>query len=328
MTSVLRQMGEWERCMQVCRDVLDSGAATPHAHAVATGMLGLVLALRGETQHARPLLAEALREAHHIELVPMQLLSTWGLTIVDDQEGRTESAVDHCRSLLELWRRTEERHYAIAVLRWAASFLASRHAVEDTRACANALAYVVGETGTAEAVAALGHALGEICLLDGSPEQSKQHFDQALKQMESLELPYERAHTAFRAGLAEVAAGDRAAGIEHLADAFRRARNLGARPLMSAAARELSALGEQVERRVGRRAAGLLERGGLTRREVEVLRLVANGHTDREIAHQLVLSPRTVEMHVANCLGKLGCRSRAEAVRRASELGLLYAAPT
>ena len=36
-----------------------------------------------------------------------------------------------------------------------------------------------------------------------------------------------------------------------------------------------------------------------------------------------MLSPRTVEMHVANSLGKLGCRSRAEAVRRAAELGLL-----
>jgi DNA-binding CsgD family transcriptional regulator len=92
-----------------------------------------------------------------------------------------------------------------------------------------------------------------------------------------------------------------------------------------AAARELELLGEPVERRLGRRAAGLLERGGLTRREVEVLRLVANGQSDREIARALVLSPRTVEMHVANSLGKLGCRSRAEAVRRAAELGLLDA---
>jgi DNA-binding NarL/FixJ family response regulator len=76
-------------------------------------------------------------------------------------------------------------------------------------------------------------------------------------------------------------------------------------------------------RRLGRRAIGLLERGGLTRRELEVLRLVANGQTDREIAQALVLSPRTIEMHVANCLGKLGCRSRAHAVRRAVELNLL-----
>jgi DNA-binding CsgD family transcriptional regulator len=75
--------------------------------------------------------------------------------------------------------------------------------------------------------------------------------------------------------------------------------------------------------RLSRRARAQVERGGLTRREMEVLRLVANGHTDREIAHTLVLSPRTIEMHVANSLGKLGCRSRAHAVSRAAELNLL-----
>jgi DNA-binding NarL/FixJ family response regulator len=82
-------------------------------------------------------------------------------------------------------------------------------------------------------------------------------------------------------------------------------------------------LASPLELRLSRRARGLLERGGLTRRELEVLRLVANGQTDREIAQVLVLSPRTIEMHVANCLGKLGCRSRAHAVRRAVELNLL-----
>ncbi|KPV50954.1 hypothetical protein SE17_23970, partial [Kouleothrix aurantiaca] len=55
----------------------------------------------------------------------------------------------------------------------------------------------------------------------------------------------------------------------------------------------------------------------------EILRLVAQGQTNAEIAHALVLSPRTVEMHVANILATLDSRSRAEAVRRATELGLL-----
>ncbi|HLZ31764.1 MAG TPA: AAA family ATPase [Chloroflexota bacterium] len=325
MTVVLRQTGEWERCAQVCRDVLGSGAATAHAHAVALGMLGLVFAQRGEVPRARPLLFDAEREARKIELVAMELLSAWGLAMVDDLDGRVESAANRCRGLLELWARTDERHYAVPALRWAASLLAACRADEDLRACANALARIVAETGTAEAVAALGHALGEVCRVDGNLEQSRDHFLQALKQLDSLDLPYERAHSTLRAGLAQVAAGDRSAGIEQLADAYRRARNLGARPLAAAAARELQHLGESVERRLGRRAGGLLERGGLTRREVEVLRLVASGQSDREIARALVLSPRTVEMHVSNSLGKLGCRSRAEAVRRAAELRLLDA---
>lgn len=54
----------------------------------------------------------------------------------------------------------------------------------------------------------------------------------------------------------------------------------------------------------------------LTPREGEVLRLLAEGLTDHEIAQALTLSPRTVEMHVSNVLHKLGVRNRAEAARR------------
>jgi DNA-binding CsgD family transcriptional regulator len=51
------------------------------------------------------------------------------------------------------------------------------------------------------------------------------------------------------------------------------------------------------------------------------MRLVAMGRTSRQIATELFLSPRTVEMHVQNTMIKLGCRTRAEAVRHLAELG-------
>lgn len=63
----------------------------------------------------------------------------------------------------------------------------------------------------------------------------------------------------------------------------------------------------------------------LTPRQIEVLREVGQGQTDKEIARKLALSPRTVEMHVANALQALKCRTRAEAVKRATELALIGA---
>ncbi|WP_162529571.1 response regulator transcription factor, partial [Agromyces humi] len=64
---------------------------------------------------------------------------------------------------------------------------------------------------------------------------------------------------------------------------------------------------------------------GLTRREVEVLRLIAGGRTNRQIAQELFLSERTVARHVSNILGKLGLANRAGATAFAFEHGLTAA---
>ena len=61
----------------------------------------------------------------------------------------------------------------------------------------------------------------------------------------------------------------------------------------------------------------------LTPRQTEVLKAIAKGQTDKEIARALQLSPRTVEMHVAAVLKGLVCASRAEAVAKAAQAGAL-----
>jgi len=61
----------------------------------------------------------------------------------------------------------------------------------------------------------------------------------------------------------------------------------------------------------------------LSDRELEVLRLVADGSRNHEIARNLYITVKTVEFHVSNILGKLGARSRTEAAVRASRMGLL-----
>jgi ATP/maltotriose-dependent transcriptional regulator MalT len=84
------------------------------------------------------------------------------------------------------------------------------------------------------------------------------------------------------------------------------------------ALRAVLAVESQPEGAAGEPAAGLL-----SRREREVLTLVANGLSDREIAEQLIVSPHTVHRHVANIRHKLGRGSRTAAVAEAARLGLL-----
>jgi DNA-binding NarL/FixJ family response regulator len=65
----------------------------------------------------------------------------------------------------------------------------------------------------------------------------------------------------------------------------------------------------------------------LTTREIEVLRLLADGLTNREIAGRLFISQKTVAAHMAHIYGKLGVHSRVEAAGRAQRLGVLERSP-
>ena len=73
------------------------------------------------------------------------------------------------------------------------------------------------------------------------------------------------------------------------------------------------------ERPQERKSAGV----ALTRRERQVLRLLTQGQTNREIAGNLVITPGTAKQHVERILGKLGVSDRTQAAVRAVELGLL-----
>ncbi len=88
--------------------------------------------------------------------------------------------------------------------------------------------------------------------------------------------------------------------------------------LFPAAIRELAARYSPAEA-----PAGDLDAAGLTDREAEVLRLVAQGLSNAEIAAQLILSPETVKTHVAHVLTKLNARDRTQAVIRAYQAGFI-----
>ena len=253
MTVVLRQIGEWDRVIQVCRDVLDSDAGSLHPRAAATGILGSVYAFRGDGRRARPLLRESATLAHLIELVAMEIFNDWSFALVEQLAGEDDAADGHCQALLRRWERTEERHYAISPLRWATTFFARRGATAEAGACASALSRIAADTGNVEALAGLAHALGETLLLEGDAEQAARQFEHALTLLREVPLPFDAAQTHLRAGVALGRSGQRPPAVEHLNDAYRLARKLGARPLIVEASRELETLGERPERRPARR---------------------------------------------------------------------------
>jgi DNA-binding CsgD family transcriptional regulator len=145
-------------------------------------------------------------------------------------------------------------------------------------------------------------------------------WDEAAAAWDGLGEPYPRAQALLRAAEAALAGGDRDGATERLQRAASLAAELGTRPLgeqitLLARRARIQLAGEELPEE----PAGDL---GLTERELEVLRLVAAGRSNREIAGELFISPKTASVHVSNILSKLHVGSRGEAAATAHALRL------
>jgi DNA-binding CsgD family transcriptional regulator len=146
-------------------------------------------------------------------------------------------------------------------------------------------------------------------------------WDEAAAAWGRISEPYSQAEALLHASEAALAGGDRdgAAGRLRLAAAL--AARLGAGSL----AAEIALLARRARIVLDTSAAAAVgpDAVGLTGRELEVLRLVAVGRSNREIANELFISPKTASVHVSNILGKLGAASRSEAASKAHALRLV-----
>ena len=249
--------------------------------------------------------------------------SEWGLGIIAAEENRPEAAIEHWQQVYDAWEGSDDIHFGIELFRWGATQFALLGNSQLVQQAASCLSRIVTQTSNPEALAGLAHGLGEALLLEGQALKAVRQFEQAAALLEEIETPYDRAHTRWRLGTALATAGEHEKAADELQKAGRVFIQMGVKPYRSEVEKELVALGAHMEPLLSAREGRRLKQAGLTRRQIEVLRKLAQGMTNRDIAEELVLSPRTVEMHVANVLNKLGCNNRAEAVGRAAELGLL-----
>jgi ATP/maltotriose-dependent transcriptional regulator MalT len=144
-------------------------------------------------------------------------------------------------------------------------------------------------------------------------------WDEAAAAWAAVSEPYPRAQALLDAAEAALAGGDRDGAADRLHVAGELATGLRADPL----AQEIAILARRARIVLDPAVGAGAGESGLTGRELEVLRLVAAGRSNRDIANELFISPKTASVHVSNILGKLGAASRGEAAAKAHALRLV-----
>jgi DNA-binding CsgD family transcriptional regulator/tetratricopeptide (TPR) repeat protein len=342
LAMTLFELGDWGESSRVIAEALErGGSALSRLHEIK----GRLDVGQGDFPAAREHLELAVR------LSPSPFEASWpldGLVELAIWEGRYDdarAAVDQAADVLkpldpeEELPPTEVAHIPAVGLRLeadcaeltraarsAAGVQRARRRAQPLVAMLRAMAGSAADCGDAwmPCYAALGQA--EWSRLEGRPDP--QLWQQAAERWERLGVAYAAAYARFRQAEALLAArAPRARTEPVIRAAHRTAVALGAEPLR----REIELLAGRGRLDLQEQADAVTESQaspsefasfGLTRREVEVLVLVAAGRTNRQIGQELFITPKTASIHVSRILAKLGVAGRGEAAAVAHRLGL------
>jgi DNA-binding NarL/FixJ family response regulator len=317
LASAVMRLGRWDEALDLVGDELDR---VPPAMQRAQ-----LLQIRGFIELARGNLeAAAAAVRYGREVAPARDASNADevlpLTQLEAELRLAEGHREDARALVE-----EQLTDADATLGWSAAWpflVTAARAAGTAPAVAAGRLQAIGPVQQANRLTFVAESTRAAGQLDRAA------WDAAVTAWEVLEDPFSLAQALFRAAEAALAGdGDRAAAAARVRRAAELADQLGAGPLrkqiglLARRARLGLASGEAPHEEDRAR------RLGLTARELDVVRLVAAGHGNRQIATELFISPKTASVHVSNIIAKLGVSGRGEAAAAAHRLGLVDDAP-
>jgi len=282
---------EAERAGRRLEEAMNQGAA-----AKACYLRGEVHRLRGEFEEAE----DAYRQASRLGLEPQP-----GWALVRLAQGNSAAATAAIRRALG---ETADPLRRAGLLPAAVEILLATGELDEARDASGELEAIAAGYESEMLRALHAHARGAVELAGGDAAAALVSLRRASQAWNELEAPYEGARARVLVGRACRALGDEEAFALELEAARSTFEELGATPDVAAADM----------------LAGVVDdTHGLTARELEVLRLVATGKSNKEIAAALVISEHTVARHVQNIFTKLGVPSRTAAGAFAFEHNLV-----
>lgn len=285
---------------------VETGQDNPAAH--ARGVLAWLAAVQGREADCTDLANRALAHAIGQRLGPHAAIATWALAHSDLASGRAEQALDR---LLALADAAPGEGNPMVSLFATADLVDAAVRVDRGPEAVAAVARLEGwatHTRAPWTAALVARCRAQLASND---DESDGLFATALSLHNRGGRPFDTARTALLFGARLRRRRRRADARKHLRVAVETFERMGAAPWADQAAAELLATGETARRR------DVSTLTTLTPQELQIARLVAGGSTNKTIAAQLFLSPRTVDYHLRKVFSKLGISSRTELVRLA-----------
>jgi ATP/maltotriose-dependent transcriptional regulator MalT len=298
-TEIMQLHGAWPDALEEARRACHRLSQPPGQPAVGAAFYQLAELHRlcGAFADAEVAYREASRWGRHAQP---------GLALLRLAQGQVDVAAAASRRVVD---EAVDRLVRARLLPAHVEIMLAAGDVPAARLAADELSTIAADVGAPLLRAVAAHATGAVLLAEDDGRAAGQALRRAWTVWHDLDAPYEAARARVLMGLACRRLGDEDGAAMEL-DAARWAfRQLGA--VHDVALTEV----------LSRKAAGTV--GGLTVREVQVLRLVASGRTNRAIAADLFLSEKTVARHVSNIFAKLGVSSRSAATGYAYEHGLV-----
>ena len=295
--------GQWQAATQTAEQALADGRGGITTQITAQFVLGYLAMGRGDWALATDLLGEAFDQGDR--MAELQRLSPplWGLAEAARCRGDYDTALRHCERGCQASADVADAASLFPYLLTGVRAHLARGDVDAAGAWSDRVAAVLTARAIPGTLPAIGHARGLVLLARGEVPAAYQALQAASESWQARRRFWEG--TLARLDLAAAAAQARRPGeVAVLADEVRTgATAAGAAVLAAAADRLTESFG------AARPAAPWHP---LSEREFEVARLVAAGLTNRQIADQLVLSPKTISAHITHILTKLGAARRAE----------------
>ena len=281
----------------------------PNAAAHLTAALCLLSAIQGDAQACRLRARTATEQAARNSLGLPRALSTWGLSFLELSRGEAAQAAHRLRALAH--SGTGQSHSAVQVLT-IPHFVEAAARNEEPDSAQAALGEYARWATTTDSPGPLA-LLARCRALLSSGEQSRSHFEEALRLHRTgghEGIEYARTQLLYGTTLRRQRSPRQA--LDHLHCALEVFEHLDVRLLASRARAELRATGD-AKHREAEESNGAART--LSTQQRQIADLVAEGATNREVAAQLHISPRTVEHHLRNIFRLLQVRSRVELSR-------------